>query len=86
MSIRRPVTVEALLLGNELVDVLALSLPQTKVIISARCKTLKNWIETERLNWGVVGVFEQANTFSRPHDNVAVSATRGPSLTVLGVS
>ena len=83
MTIRRPVTVEALLLGNELVDILAFRLPEAKVVVGARSKTLQHRVEAKSLNWRIMRILEQANSFSRPNNDVAVSTTGGPALAIL---
>ena len=85
MTIGRPITVKALLLGHELVDVLTFSLPKTEVIVGTRGKTLEHWVEAEGLDGGIVGILEEANTFSGPNNDVAIGTTGGPSLSVLGV-
>lgn len=83
LTIRRPVTVEALYLGDELVDILAFCLPEAKVVVGARSKTLQHWVEAKSLNWRIMRILEQTDSFSRPNNDVAVGTAGGPTLAIL---
>ena len=62
LTIWRPITVHALHLGYELVDVLPFSLPKTKIVVGARGQTLKHRIEAKRLHSSIVRVLKKADT------------------------
>lgn len=85
MTVGGPVSAEALDLGDVLLDILALSLPKTKVIVSTRGQGLKNRVESESLNLAGVGVPQETNTFGGPDNDAVISTTRRPSLSVSAV-
>lgn len=72
LAVRGPVAVKALLLRHEFVDVLSFRLPETKIVVRARCETLQDRVEAKRLDGCVVGVLEQTDTLSRPDNNILV--------------
>lgn len=73
------------MLRDELIDVLAFGLPQTKVIVGARCQRLEHWVEAQGLDRRIVRVLQQAYAFSRPDHDVSVSRAGCPSLAILGI-
>ena len=73
MAIWGPIAAQAFRFDLELVYILPFCLPQPKVYIGARSQRLEHWIEAKRLNFGGVGVFQQADTLRGPHDDIVVS-------------
>jgi hypothetical protein len=51
LTVRRPVSTQALNFSLVLLNIRTFSLPKTKVIVCARCQRLEHWIENQCLNF-----------------------------------
>lgn len=58
LAIRAPIAIKTLGFSCKLIDVLSFGLPQSKVFVSCGCERLKNGVECESLDLGVVGVLK----------------------------